>query len=107
VTGLAHSRRTYDQLLRDVVTEYAECTGQAAPAVGKGTSQAGRVRATNKLNLRKGAPRRTANVAQVVPAGTELSYCGWVDHGEPLNGNSRWYRDGKGNFFWSGGVVAI
>ncbi len=24
--------------------------------------------------------------------------------GEPVNGNSKWYRDSSGNFFWSGGV---
>ena len=106
-SGLACSRRTYDQLLRDIVTEYADCTGQAAPVAGSGSAESGRVRATSKLNLRKGAPRRTADLAQVVPAGTELEYAGWVDDGEPVNGNPRWYRDPNGNFFWSGGVVAI
>ena len=33
VTGLAHSRRTYEQLLRDIVQEYEDCTGAPAPPV--------------------------------------------------------------------------
>ena len=107
VTGLARSRRTYDQLLLDVATEYASCTGVVPPLQGNGSDQAGRVRTTNKLNIRKEAPRRTADLAQVVPAGTELVTAGWVDDGEPVNGNPRWYKDSNGNFFWSGGVAEI
>ena len=37
VTGLAHSRRTYEQLLRDIVSEYQACTlpaGITAPPMG-------------------------------------------------------------------------
>lgn len=104
VTGLAHSRRTYEQLLRDVVTEYAACTG-APPPVPQPQGHAGTAKATTRINLRKGAPRRTADVAAVVPAGTELAYVDWVEDGESVNGNSRWYRDADGNFFWSGGVA--
>lgn len=107
VTGLAHSRRTYDQLLRDVATEYAACTGLAPPEAAPALERAGRVRVNARMNLRKGAPRRTAELAQVVPAGTELDYVARVDDGEPVNGDARWYRDGNGNYFWGGAVTEI
>lgn len=106
VTGLARSRRTYDQLLLDVAAEYAHCTGSPAP-IPPAPPATGRVRASVNLNLRQGAPRKTAAIAQTVPAGTELDYSGWVDDGESINGNPRWYRDANGNYFWSGGVTPI
>jgi N-acetylmuramoyl-L-alanine amidase CwlA len=106
VTGLAHSRRTYDQLLKDVVTEYAACTsgdGAAKPVIYP-VAQQGAAVATARLNIRKGAPSTRAEVLKVVAAGTKLTFEGYVDNGEPVNGNPVWYTDGKGNFFWSGGV---
>lgn len=106
VTGLARSRRSYDQLLLDVASEYAACTGTAAPTPAAPADN-GRVRASVNLNLRQGAPRKTAPIAQTVPAGSELTYTSWVDDGEAINGNPRWYRDDKGNYFWSGGVTAL
>jgi N-acetylmuramoyl-L-alanine amidase CwlA len=107
VTGLAHSRRTYDQLLRDVVTEYQACTGDTTSQPAPPPSQAGSARVNTKLNIRKGAPRRTADVVQEVAAGAVLPFTGWVEDGEPVNGNSRWYQDANGNFFWSGGVTPL
>jgi hypothetical protein len=32
-TGLAYSRRTYEQLLRDIVLEYKECSGENLPLI--------------------------------------------------------------------------
>ncbi len=104
VTGLAQSRRTYDQLLRDVATEYAACGGDPLVAPQVDADRSGTARVTTRLNIRKGAPRRTADLVQAVAAGTVLNYIDWVDDGEPVNGNARWYRDANGNFFWSGGV---
>lgn len=106
VTGLAQSRRTYEQLLKDIVLEFDECTGQAAlPGVLNITQEAGRAITTVKLNIRKDKPNTRTMVAQVVLAGTELTYTGWTDSGEPINGNPRWFQDSNGNFFWSGGVL--
>jgi N-acetylmuramoyl-L-alanine amidase len=105
VTGLARSRRTYDQLFRDVGLELAECTGRAAPDMPViRPENPGAVVTTVKLNIRKEKPNTRAAVVQVVPVGTELGYRGWTEGGEPINGNSRWYEDTNGNFFWSGGV---
>jgi N-acetylmuramoyl-L-alanine amidase CwlA len=107
VTGLAHSRRTYDQLLRDVVSEHQACTGTAAvvPAAPF-TNEHGTAMATVKLNIRSGAPNTRAAVHQTVPPGTRLEYFLVARDGEPVNGNPVWYGDGDGHFFWSGGVAA-
>ncbi len=105
LTGLAQSRRTYEQLLRDVASELAECTGKAEPAPPViQAEEPGTVVTTVKLNIRKEKPSTRAAAIQVVPVGTELVYRGWTDTGEPINGNSRWYEDANHNFFWSGGV---
>jgi N-acetylmuramoyl-L-alanine amidase len=106
VTGLAHSRRTYEQLLRDVVTEYRACRNEIPdPAAEWGRENvSGTVTSTVKLNLRRGAPSTRAPVHQSVPAGTKLDYAFLVRKGEAVNGNRVWYADAAGNYFWSGGV---
>jgi N-acetylmuramoyl-L-alanine amidase len=106
VTGLAHSRRTYEQLLRDIVAEYADCAGQAPPAPPP-PPNAGQVTARVRLNIRAGAPSVRARVHQTVAVGTQLDYVAIVSNGDPVNGNSVWYRDAAGNYFWSGGVLQL
>jgi N-acetylmuramoyl-L-alanine amidase CwlA len=112
VTGLAQSRRTYEQLLKDIVTEYQRCNSVTTsipklikPAITM-TGQAGKAVTTTKLNVRKAFPQRTADILQTVPAGTSLDYQGWVVDGESVNGNSKWYQTNEGDFFWSGGVTS-
>lgn len=103
VTGLAHSRHTYEQLLRDVVHEYEECSGAQAPPVVVPPKQ-GTVTTTVRLNLRKGQPNSRVPIVQTFPVGSKLDHVDWTDRGEPVNGNSLWYKDSNGNFFWSGGT---
>jgi N-acetylmuramoyl-L-alanine amidase CwlA len=108
VSGLAHSRRTYEQLLRDVVAEYQECTGKTKPLTQQQwdeSPQTGEVTATMRLNLRRGAPSTRADVNQVVSANAKLRYVSTIKNGESINGNPTWFKDGNGNYFWSGGVV--
>lgn len=108
VTGLAHSRRTYEQLLRDVISEFEECTTGApsSPPAGPAlTGLAGEATTTVRLNIRKGYPSTRAPILQTVQRGTILPYVGIVEDGEPVNGNTVWYADNSGNFFWSGGVT--
>jgi N-acetylmuramoyl-L-alanine amidase CwlA len=108
VTGLAYSRRSYDQLLNDVVTEYYASIDQSGGATTPAQPQlnfianAGTVITTAKLNIRRGLPKRTADVVQEVPKDTRLTYVGWVTNGEAVNGNSKWFQDANGNYFWSG-----
>lgn len=107
VTGLAHSRRTYDQLLRDVRADYHAGRGEQAPAappsppvpaVGTATTRV-------RLNIRKSAPSMRAPLHQTVAAGTQLTYSRIVRDGEPVNGNPIWLGDDQERFFWSGGVT--
>ncbi len=102
VTGLARSRRTYEQLLRDVATDFEAFTGNT-PVTPTTNVQSGSVTVAVKLNLRK-APNTRAAVVQVVPAGTVLQVAASIPDGEPVNNNPLWYQDTNGNFFWSGGV---
>jgi N-acetylmuramoyl-L-alanine amidase CwlA len=104
VTGLAHSRRTYEQLLKDVATEFDICTGKI-PAPPKLIKKTGSVRVTVKLNVRRGEPNTKVPVAEIVMSGSLLGYVGYVENGQSINGNAKWYKDANGNFFWSGGVV--
>jgi N-acetylmuramoyl-L-alanine amidase len=103
VTGLAHSRRTYEQLLKDIISEYKECTGEIVTPEDA-TEEAGTVKVKIKLNIRKGKPDTKSSVVAVANAGAILSYSGMVKNGESVNGNAVWYKDANGNFFWSGGV---
>ncbi len=61
------------------------------------------VRTITALNLRAGAPSATALVRRVIPANTTLNANG-VFTGDAVSGNNKWYSDGAGNFFWSGGT---
>lgn len=104
VTGLAQSRRTYEQLLRDVVTEFTACGGVLPgmpPAPKKGT-----LTVISRLNIRKDAPSTRSPLVRTVLAGEKLTYTERISDGEPVNGNPVWYKLDDGNFCWSGGVTA-
>lgn len=108
VTGLLQSRRTYEQLLRNVVEEYSICCQTTSPNENidsQFVANSGTTRATVKLNIRKSSPSTMSSIVQTVPVGTSLNYTGWTLNGEPINGNPKWYQDSNGNYFWSGGTV--
>ena len=60
------------------------------------------VRTLSRTNLRRGAPSLHAPVARVLAADTELRVDGFVDNGEPVQGNAFWYCDEGDGFFWAG-----
>jgi N-acetylmuramoyl-L-alanine amidase len=103
VTGLLKSRRTYEQLLRDIVTEFNECLGSPLPEYNF-TGQPGTARVTHRLNIRRGRPSTRAEVVEIISPGATVTFSGFVDNGETVNGNAKWFRDSNGNYFWSGGV---
>jgi len=105
VTGLARSRRTYEQLLKDVVVEYHDCTGIQLPPTSHFVVQTGIARTTVRLNIRKGEPNTKAPAVQSVIPGTQLVFSGWEENGESVNNISKWYKTAEGNYFWGGGVV--
>jgi N-acetylmuramoyl-L-alanine amidase CwlA len=104
VTGLLQSRRTYDQLLHDVVSEFNDCEGKNIP-VYNFTEQPGSGKVIHRLNIRKGKPTTQADIVEIVNPGASVMFTGFVDNGESVNGNTKWFRDQNGNYFWSGGVI--
>jgi hypothetical protein len=105
VTGLAHSRRTYERLLRDVVKEYNECIGVTELVPLNVVEHEGTVTTSVKLNVRA-KPSTKASIVQVLPAHTQLQYKAVLHNGEAVNNNPVWYVDTNGNFLWSGGLVS-
>jgi N-acetylmuramoyl-L-alanine amidase CwlA len=101
VTGLAHSRRTYDQLLRDVASEVAGATGATPQAPAGVTSFSGTAQVHHAVNLRSAANRR-ADIVRVAQPGERLVCTAQTDTGEPVNGNAVWYQTDTGSWFWSG-----
>jgi hypothetical protein len=103
VSGLLQSRRTYDQLLKDIVIEFDECTG-AATQTYNFTSFPGTANIIHRVNIRKGAPTTKSDIVQILSVGTSIAYIGYVSNGEPVNGNSKWLKNDAGNYFWSGAI---
>lgn len=106
VSGLVHSRRTFEQLLRDVADEYRECTGTAPAPAYDWQAEAGRVRTTVKLNLRE-APTTLSRFADTVLPHQVLHCVAFTDRGQPIGGNARWYQLANGQCLWGGGVREI
>ena len=103
VSGLLQSRRTYDQLLKDIVSEFNECTGTAIHTYSF-TASPGMAQVLHKVNIRKGEPTTKTDTIQVISAGTSVNYIGYVSDGEPVNGNAKWFKNEAGNYFWSGAL---
>jgi N-acetylmuramoyl-L-alanine amidase len=103
LTGLARSRRTYEQLLRDVAEEVQMFQSGLQPATYTVAGQQGSVITTVKLNLRN-RPTTRGMIIQTLPPHSVINYIGIVQDGEAVNNNPLWYKDANGNFFWSGGV---
>ena len=98
VSGLLHSRRSYPQLLADVLATFQSIGGQLPDAPPLPAS----VVAQGLLNIRQGEPFRRAPLARQVAAGTVLPVQGRLC-GEAVNGNDDWYElSPGGEFCWSG-----
>lgn len=104
VTGLAHSRRTYERLLQDVLKEYNECIGIPDVTPFAIDEQEGSILTAVKLNVRT-KPSTKSSIVQVLPARTSIQYKAILTDGEPVNNNTVWYVDANGNFIWSGGLI--
>jgi hypothetical protein len=96
----------FGKLLGLVATEPAAPAAVATPALQL-VMEPGRVKTTATLNVRKAMPRVAAPLAGKLEKGTLADYRGYVLNGESIGGNSKWYLDGDGNYFWSGGVINL
>jgi len=61
--------------------------------------------ARTTLRIRKALPTTGAGVAGRANAGDVLAYVGWTSNGQTVEGNSHWYKDAEGNYFWAGGTT--
>ena len=61
------------------------------------------VRTVSNVRLRSGSPSLASPVLRIIPAQTQVEVSA-VFLGDTVNGNSRWYSDGIGNFLWAGGT---
>ena len=66
----------------------------------------GHVIVTVKVNVRQGAPKKSAPLVRKLAPGTPVSVTGIVV-GEAVEGNARWYRMEEDSFIWSGACGAL
>ena len=66
----------------------------------------GTVEVTAKVNVRQGAPQRTAPVLRKLAPGTSVQVTAVV-MGESVQGNAQWYRTEENSFVWSGACSAL
>ncbi len=105
VTGLLQSRRSYEQLLQDVVAEHREIIGAPKEVDQNFFDETGQVTVAVRLNIRSGLPCTKSPVVKTANPADVLDYIGWQLNGENVNGNPRWFKTADGNWFWSGGVL--
>ena len=102
VNGLIQSRRTYTQMLQDVVVVFQQCGGVLPTTISLPEFPRA-VSARGLLNIRSGEPYRRAPVSRQVAQGAPLAVLSSVD-GERINGNDQWYKLEGDEFCWSGAV---
>ena len=90
VSGLAHSRRTFEQMLDDVVAEYIDCGGILPEE--KKIDKKGQAIVNTRLNIRIGAPNTRVPVAYTALPGDKIDYIDLTSDGQKINGNSTWLK---------------
>ncbi len=106
VTGLAHSRRSYDRLLKDIVIEYQTCIGNEHAIDWQLEAADGAVVTNVKMNIRM-EPRTMSAICKVVAPKSTINTKGIILNGEKINNNPQWYLTEDNNYIWSGGVSKI
>jgi N-acetylmuramoyl-L-alanine amidase CwlA len=104
-TGLMRSRRSYEQLLRDIVTEYNRCTGKQQEETNA-KEEAGEATVAVTLRMRE-RPDTRSEIKGKLQAYTVVKYKAVVTNGESINNNPVWYQLDNGYYIWSGGVLSI
>jgi len=68
--------------------------------------QAGRYKVVTTVYIRSGSSLSSAKLG-VLYKGAVIDLAGWVDDGDSINGNRKWFFDAEGNYFWSGAFTSI
>jgi hypothetical protein len=100
-TGLAASRRTVEQLVRDIAAEYEAATG-TLPALPDGFQVGGQADTMMRVNVRAAAPNTRARIQRVLPSGVRVPIVGIRNTGESVAGNPIWLEIAQGEYAWSG-----
>jgi N-acetylmuramoyl-L-alanine amidase len=100
VTGLAQSRRSYEQLIRDVHAEFNIFGGdnETPPVFPKDMITVGRV------NVRQNNPSTLSTISRVLNKGSVVRVTSSVSNGQLLNGNGVWFKTDANEWVWSGGL---
>lgn len=101
VTGLAQSRRSYEQLIRDVHAMFKLFEGDqavVAAAFPRNMITVGRV------NVRQSDPSTLSSVARVLNKDSVVRVTASVTNGQLINGNSVWFKTDANEWIWSGGL---
>ena len=103
--GLSYGRKSYHQLMEDVLEVYSELNELKAkmPIIQTFESQI-KIRTSFRINLREKRPSTLSKLVKVIPPETEVLCKGWTLEGDAINGNSLWLQDPSNNFFWSGAI---
>ncbi len=67
-------------------------------------AQNGVARTLKSINLRQGQPSTKVPIATQTASGKTIKFIGFVTDGENIGGNSKWFKTGEENYFWSGNV---
>ncbi len=59
------------------------------------------------MNVRKGKASTLAAIVTVIPAEQIIPFVDWIDNGESVQGNTKWFKTAEGNYFWSGNVQVV
>lgn len=100
VTGLAQSRRSYEQLIRDVNAEFKIFGGdnETPPVFPKNMITVGRV------NVRQNNPSTLSSISRVLNKGSVVRVTSSVVNGQLINGNGVWFKTDANEWIWSGGL---
>ncbi|HYG18191.1 MAG TPA: peptidoglycan recognition family protein [Ohtaekwangia sp.] len=89
---------------RLIILARAPVVQDLAPALLSKVTLNGTVKTKARLNLRR-SPDRVLPPLSMVNANVSLDFDGYTDEGEEISGNSTWYFNNQGQWFWSGAVL--
>jgi N-acetylmuramoyl-L-alanine amidase len=84
--------------------EEARNTGSNGSSLYPLIALAGTVQSRTNLNIRRGMPSASVQKAWAAAPGEALAHVAYTRVGEMVLGNSSWYRNQDGDFFWAGGT---
>ncbi|MEM9920754.1 MAG: S8 family serine peptidase [Bacteroidota bacterium] len=105
VRGLAYGRRSFQQLVEDVIRVFGQLheLKNKLPKVQEFNPPIN-VRTSIRVQLRAGYPSTLSTLESTIAPETDIMCDGWTLDGDTISGNSIWLRDTQGRFFWSGAI---